>query len=71
MTITMFNYILYYLIVGITNLAIMDYFINKLVELMDDKKPLTNMERVVILILWPIYSTVFWYNFFKTLIKKD
>lgn len=67
----MFNYILYYLIVGITNLAIMDYFINKLVELMDDRKPLTNMERVVILILWPIYSTVFWYNFFKTLIKKD
>ena len=71
MTITMFNYILYYLIVGITNLAIMDYFINKLVELIDDKKPLTNVERVVILILWPIYSTVFWYNFFKTLIKKD
>ena len=68
---TMFKFILYYFLIGSVQLIIMDFFINKLAELMDDKEPLTNKERLIVLILWPIYTIVFWFNFIKSLIQGD
>jgi len=67
----MFKFILYYFLIGSVQLIIMDFFINKLAELMDDKEPLTNKERLIVLILWPIYTIVFWFNFIKSLIQGD
>lgn len=71
MTTIMFKFILYYFLIGSVQLIIMDFFINKLAELMDDKEPLTNKERLIVLILWPIYTIVFWFNFIKSLIQGD
>lgn len=68
---TMFKFILYYFLIGSVQLIIMDFFINKLAELMDDKERLTNKERLIVLILWPIYAIVFWFNFIKSLIQGD
>ena len=68
---TMFKFILYYFLIGSVQLIIMDFFINKLAELMDDKEPLTNKERLIVLILWPIYSIVFWFNFIKSFFWGD
>jgi len=67
----MFKFILYYFLIVSVELIIMDFFINKLAELMDDKEPLTNKERLIVLILWPIYTIVFWFNFIKSLIQGD
>ena len=71
MTTIMFKFIVYYFLIGSVQLIIMDFFINKLAELMDDKEPLTNKERLIVLILWPIYTIVFWFNFIKSLIQGD
>ena len=44
---------------------VMDYAVTKIAKLLD-KQPFTNMERLVVLVLWPIYTFVFWYNFLKS-----
>ena len=61
----MFKFITYYLLIGTFSLMIMDYMVTKVAKLLD-KEPFTNYERIIILILWPMYTIVFWYNFFKS-----
>lgn len=65
-----YNYILYYLLIGVVNTIIIDYFVNKIAEL-HDKDTLTNLERIWLLALWPIYSFAFWYNFAKAFFKDN
>ena len=49
---------------------VMDYSVTKIAKLLD-KQPFTNMERLVVLVLWPIYTFVFWYNFLKAFFKDE
>ena len=65
-----YNYIIYYLLIGVVNTIIIDYFVNKVAEL-HDKESLTNLERIWLLALWPIYSFAFWYNFAKAFFKNN
>jgi hypothetical protein len=60
----------WYVIVGVINLAIIDFFTNKVSEIRGTAG-LSNLERVVILCGWPVFSTIFWYNFIKSFTKKD
>ena len=61
----MFKFITYYLLIGTLSLMIMDYMVNKVAKILG-KEPFTNMERIIILILWPMYTIIFWYNFLKS-----
>jgi len=65
----MYKFISYYLLIGTLSLIIMDYIVTKVAKLFD-KDPFTNGERLVVLLLWPIYTLVFWYNFFKSLFEN-
>jgi hypothetical protein len=60
-----FNIIGIWGVVGVINLAIIDYMLVKLNQIKSDSKLLNNKERLIILIFWPIYGLKFWYNFFK------
>lgn len=55
-----------YGLIGSVNLAIIDYLLFKLSTIKVGSKLLNNKERVVILILWPIFGFTFWYNFWKS-----
>lgn len=55
-----------YGLIGFVNLAIIDYLLFKLSTIKVGSKLLNNKERVVILILWPIFGFTFWYNFWKS-----
>jgi len=65
----MYKFISYYLLIGGLSLMVMDYMVTKVAKLLD-KQPFTNTERIVVLVLWPIYTFVFWYNFFKSLFEN-
>ena len=60
-----FKIITYYFLIGALSLMVMDYAVTKIAKLLG-KEPLTNMERMVVLLLWPLYTFVFWYNFIKS-----
>jgi hypothetical protein len=64
-TIMVFKFIAYYFLIGGLSLMVMDYMVTKVAKLLD-KDPFTNVERLVVLLLWPIYTFVFWYNFIKS-----
>ena len=65
----MYKFITYYFLIGTLSLMIMDYMVTKVAKVFD-KEPFNNAERVIILLLWPIYTFVFWYNFFKSLFEN-
>ena len=65
-TIMVFKIITYYFLIGTFSLIVMDYMVTKVAKLLD-RDAFTNGERLVVLLLWPIYTIVFWYNFFKSL----
>ena len=60
-----FKIITYYFLIGGVSLMVMDYMVTKVAKLLD-KEPFTNGERLAVLVLWPIYTFVFWYNFIKS-----
>jgi hypothetical protein len=60
------NWVSCYLLVGGLTLFVMDYVVTKIADLKDDPgRKFTNMERIIILLLWPIYGWVFWFNFIR------
>lgn len=63
-----FKIITYYFLIGGISLMVMDYMVTKVAKLLG-KEPFTNGERLVVLLLWPIYTIVFWTNFIKALFK--
>ncbi len=69
-TIMDYKFIIYYFFIGVINTMILDYMVTKVAKLFD-KPPFTNLERVVVLLLWPIYALTFWYNFFKSIFKGN
>jgi hypothetical protein len=64
------QYISWYLLIGVSNLAIIDWTHYKMIELGLDAEPYNNVERIVIGLLWPLYATVFWVIFFKNLFTR-
>ena len=66
---TLLQLISTYGLIGIINLAIIDYMVTKTSESMGDVEPLTNSQRLIVFLFFPIFATLFWcvvaYNFFK------
>lgn len=64
-----FNYIEIYLIIGTILMAILDITFNRVKSILDDefKKGYTNLERVYVIILWPIFL----YNLIKEILKVN
>ena len=70
MVFNILEWITYYLVVGTLQLLVMDYATTKVADILEDPdRKFTNWERIIILLLWPIYSWVFWFNFIRG-IKK-
>ena len=70
-TIMFFNYLTYYLLIGALQLLVMDYAVSKAADIIgDDDRKFNNMERTIILLLWPIYAWVFWFEFIRSLSNK-
>lgn len=65
----MYKFITYYFLIGTLSLMILDYMVTKVAKALD-KETFTNWERVMVLLLWPIYTFTFWYNFFKSLFEN-
>ena len=63
---------LLYLFWGVVNIftieLILDYVDRKVG--LDRKVEFTNFNRLILILLWPIYTFVFWYNFFKSLFEN-
>ena len=67
-----FDYLTYYLLIGVSQLMIMDFTTSRLAKLSGDaSRGFSNTERVVVLILWPIYTWVFWFNFIRAFFYKE
>ncbi len=64
-----FNYIEIYLIIGTILMAILDITFNRVKSILDDefKEGYTNLERVYVIILWPIFL----YNLIKEILKVN
>jgi len=66
------EWITFYLVVGGLQLLVMDYATSKVADMIEDpERKFTNMERIIILLLWPIYSWVFWFEFIRTFFGRD
>ncbi len=58
---------LLYLFWGVVNIFTIELileYVDRKVGL-DRKVEFTNFNRLILILLWPIYTFVFWYNFFK------
>ena len=64
-----FNYIEIYLIIGTILMAILDITFNRVKSMLDDefKEGYTNLERVYVIIVWPIFL----YNLIKEILKVN
>jgi hypothetical protein len=64
-----FNYIGIYLIIGTILMAILDITFNRVKSMLDDefKEGYTNLERVYVIIVWPIFL----YNLIKEILKVN
>lgn len=68
----MYSYILYYFMIGTISTMVMDYILNRLARFLNDEsKKFSNMERTIVIILWPIYTSIFIWNFIVGLINKN
>ena len=69
---TMYSYILYYFMIGTISTMVMDYILNRLARFLNDEsKKFSNMERIIVIVLWPIYTSVFIWNFIIGLRNKN
>ena len=66
---TLLQLISTYGLIGIINLAIIDYMVTKTSESVGDVEPLTNPQRLIVFLFFPIFATLFWcvvaYNLLK------
>lgn len=64
-----FNYIGIYLIIGTILMAILDITFNRVKSMLDDefKEGYTNLERVYVIMVWPIFL----YNLIKEILKVN
>jgi len=70
-TFNILDWVSYYLLVGGLTLFVMDYFVTKIADLKEEpNRKFTNMERIVVLLLWPIYGWVFWFNFIRAVFGR-
>ena len=70
-TFNILDWVSYYLLVGALNLLVVDYVLTKIADLKGDPhRKFTNLERGLVLILWPIYGWVFWFNFMRGLFGR-
>jgi len=61
-----------YMLIGLVNTFVIDWWHNLLVKITKDGfEQYTNWERVVLIVLWPVYATIFWFIFFKSFFKKN
>ena len=68
----MYSYIIYYFMIGTISTMVMDYVLNRLaLFLNDESKKFTNMQRTIVIVLWPIYTSVFIWNFIIGLRNKN
>jgi hypothetical protein len=58
-----------YLILGFIQLFIIDLVIFRIKQL-GKVISITHSNRLAIILIWPIWTFFFWYNFFKELIKN-
>lgn len=66
------EWITFYLAVGGLQLLVMDYATSKVADIIgDESRKFTNWERIIILLLWPIYSWVFWFEFVRSFFGRD
>lgn len=67
-----FNYLTYYLLIGGLQLLVMDYATSKVADMIGDpSRKFNNWERIIILLLWPIYAWVFWFEFLRSFFDRD
>lgn len=63
-----------YLIYGTINIFIIEWvldFVDKRIEGgMENKIEFTTPLRIIMILLWPIFTFVFWFNFIKSWITK-
>lgn len=62
----MINLISLYLIVGFIHMFLIGFITTRIKKLGGDIE-YTHLERIMIILVWPVFGLVFWYNFFRTL----
>ena len=61
------EWITFYFVVGGLQLMVMDYATSKVADMIGDPdRKFNNWERIIILLLWPIYAWVFWFEFIRS-----
>lgn len=65
----MINLISLYLIVGFIHMFLINFITNRITKL-GGKIEYPHSERIMVILVWPVFGFVFWYNFFKTLLDK-
>lgn len=67
----MIKFLAYYFLIGTVCTMLIDYILHKVDNILEGGgKRLTNFERVLIILVWPMYSFVFIYNFIIGYTKK-
>ena len=62
----MINLISLYLIVGFIHMFLIG-LITKQITKLGGEIEYTHGERIMVILVWPVFGLVFWYNFFRTL----
>lgn len=65
----MINLISLYLIVGFIHMFLINFITNRITKLGGNIE-YPHSQRIGIILVWPVFGFVFWYNFFKTLLDK-
>jgi hypothetical protein len=61
-----YMWVSWYMIIGVINAIIIDMITIRIVHLKNEGEGFTNWQRLFLITLWPIYSFLFWYTFWKT-----
>ena len=61
-----------YFLIGVINAFIIDLWHSVLVKIASNEfENYNNWERIVLILLWPIYASVFWYIFWKNFFRRN
>lgn len=60
-----------YMMIGLVNTFIIDWWHNVLVRITKENfEQYNNWERLVLIMVWPLYGTIFWFIFWKNIFKR-
>ena len=65
----MISLLLIYLIIGFIHMFLISAVTQRITKLGGDVE-YEHGERIMTILVWPVFAFFFWYNFFKTLLDK-